>query len=149
VDGHPAGAPHRRDGQRLRPGSSDLTTLFGRSRAPLANDTSCGVGFAPLTELERIVLEVEHVLNDRAAQAKHPELGSDVKVMGVHHRDQVSLTVACALVDRHVESLAAYVARKSRAQELVTAAAARVSFGPVAVTLSAADDVRTGPPSDL
>ncbi len=41
---------------RLRPGSRDLTRIFGRSRTvPLANDTSCGAGFAPLSELERVV----------------------------------------------------------------------------------------------
>jgi S-adenosylmethionine synthetase len=129
---------------RIRPGSSDLTMLFGRGRVPLANDTSCGVGFAPLTELERIVLDVEHALNDRAVKVEHPELGSDVKVMGVRHRDQVALTVACALVDRHVESVEEYVVKKSRAQQLAAATAARVSSGPVAVTLNAADDVSQG-----
>lgn len=35
----------------LRPGSRDLTTLFRRrsGQAPLANDTSIGVGYAPLS----------------------------------------------------------------------------------------------------
>ena len=45
---------------RIRSGSTDLTRLFGRGRGvPLANDTSCATGFAPLTDLERVVLEVE------------------------------------------------------------------------------------------
>ena len=38
---------------RIRRGSADLTRLFARKSVdPLANDTSCGVGFAPLTDLE-------------------------------------------------------------------------------------------------
>ena len=43
----------------VRPGSSDLVDLFERQqqRVALANDTSCGAGFAPLSELERVVLE--------------------------------------------------------------------------------------------
>ena len=41
----------------IRPTSPDLTSLFLRGRsAPLANDTSFGVGFAPLDPLERLVL---------------------------------------------------------------------------------------------
>src|SRR5581483_7888460 len=50
----------------VRPGSNDLGDLFQRQSRPqavLANDTSCGAGFAPLTELERVVLEVEGSLN--------------------------------------------------------------------------------------
>jgi S-adenosylmethionine synthetase len=41
----------------VRSGSSDLLDLFQRSskqRVVLANDTSCGAGFAPLSELERV-----------------------------------------------------------------------------------------------
>lgn len=44
---------------RLRPGSTDLTSIFARGTRPLANNTSCGAGFAPLTELERAVLAAE------------------------------------------------------------------------------------------
>jgi S-adenosylmethionine synthetase len=73
------------------------------SPGPWANDTSCGAGFAPLTELERIVLDVDRALGDRETHAAHPELGSDVKVMGVRRRKRIDLTIACAFVDRHVD----------------------------------------------
>ena len=129
---------------RIHPGSAELTNLFSRGGAPLANDTSCGVGFAPLTELEQIVLAVEHALNDRETKAEHPELGTDVKVMGIRRRDVVALTVACAFVDRHVQSLGAYVARKVDARRLVQAAASRVSPLVDAIALNAADDVTRG-----
>lgn len=40
---------HVRVVPRIRPGSGDLTRLFGRDRTmPLANDTSCATGFAPI-----------------------------------------------------------------------------------------------------
>ena len=45
----------------VRPGSPELVELFRRSRREglwLANDTSCGVGYAPLTPLEQVVLAV-------------------------------------------------------------------------------------------
>jgi S-adenosylmethionine synthetase len=129
---------------RIRPGASDLTTLFARGDRPLANDTSCGVGFAPLTELERIVLDVDRALRDRDAQAAHPELGSDVKVMGVRRRDRIDLTVACAFVDRHVESLSAYAANKAEACRLVLGVASRASPLDASVALNAADDEGRG-----
>ncbi len=69
---------------RLRPGSADLTRVFARGgAAPLANDTSAGAGFAPLTVLERFVLEVERHLNSPETKHTHPEIGTDIKVMGV------------------------------------------------------------------
>lgn len=129
---------------RIRPGSADLTTLFARGKTPLANDTSCGVGFAPLTELERIVLDVEHALNDGATKHEHPELGSDVKVMGVRRCDRIDLTIACAFVDRHVDSIGAYVAKKADAHRLALGAASRASPLAASIALNAADDVTSG-----
>ena len=129
---------------RIRPGSSDLTTLFARGATPLANDTSCGVGFAPLTELERIVLEVERAFHDGEANTAHPELGSDVKVMGMRRRDEIDLTVACAFIDRYVEDLAAYASKKAAAQRLAMLAAARVCSVRPSIAFNAADDIERG-----
>ncbi|HEX4891693.1 MAG TPA: methionine adenosyltransferase, partial [Hyphomicrobiaceae bacterium] len=56
-------------------GSPDLVELFRRQRASgrfLANDTSIGAGFAPLSPLERMVLAVEQHLNAPAFKAVHP-----------------------------------------------------------------------------
>lgn len=48
---------HVRVRSLVRPGSVELQELFAHAGAEaLANDTSCGVGFAPLTPLERVVL---------------------------------------------------------------------------------------------
>ena len=77
---------------RIRPGSGELAAVFSRAGAvPLANDTSCGAGFAPLTDLERVVLAVERRLNARETKRAHPEIGADVKVMGVRRGARVAL----------------------------------------------------------
>jgi S-adenosylmethionine synthetase len=126
----------------IRPTSSELAALFLRQAeagVPLANDTSFGVGFAPLDELERIVLAVERRLNDPAVKHAHPEIGEDVKVMGARRGGAIALTVACALVDRHVTSLAEYHAKKARVGELALDAARGVSSSPVDVQVNAAD----------
>src|SRR5215471_4050340 len=59
---------HMRIHDLVRPGSHDLRTLFSRQardESPLANDTSIGVGYAPLSTLEKLVLAIETGINGR------------------------------------------------------------------------------------
>ena len=122
---------------RIRPTSPDLAALFLRRReagAPLANDTSLGVGFAPLDRLESAVLAVERKLNAPQTKAAQPEVGEDVKVMGVRNGRDLELTVACALVGRHVADLDDYLRKKARIRDLAVAAA-----GGAQVALNTAD----------
>jgi S-adenosylmethionine synthetase len=70
----------------IRPGARELVELYLRQKDTgiwLANDTSCGVGYAPLSPLERVVQGVERRLNAAEVKDAHPEIGEDVKVMGV------------------------------------------------------------------
>src|SRR5256886_11541126 len=53
----------------------------------LANDTSFGVGFAPFSELETVVLQTELLING-ALKKDLKEVGQDIKVMGVRHRSE-------------------------------------------------------------
>ncbi len=126
----------------FRPSSAALVDLFLRQRETgvvLANDTSCGVGYAPLDPLETMVLRVERHLNSAAARNACPAIGEDIKVMGVRNGGAVRLTVACALIAAQVSSMREYLARKARVSALVLDAARSVSRGPVEVTVNAAD----------
>ncbi|MBI2958774.1 MAG: methionine adenosyltransferase [Betaproteobacteria bacterium] len=125
----------------MRPTSSDLTSLFAQhgSGSPLANDTSFGVGFAPLDTLETVVLAVERRLNDAETKAAHPEIGEDVKVMGARRGTAIRLTVACALVDRCVADLHDYFAKKDSIRALALAAAQDYTCGSVEVEVNTAD----------
>ncbi len=51
---------------------------------------------APLSELERLVLETEKYLNSPAGKERFPALGEDIKIMGVRHGEIISLTLAAA-----------------------------------------------------
>jgi S-adenosylmethionine synthetase len=126
---------------RLRPGSRDLARLFGRGSAgaPLANDTSCGAGFAPRTDLERVVLEVERALNSDEIRRKHPAFGRDIKVMGVRREDRIALTIGCAMIGRHVADPDAYEAAKRQATEVALAAARRTTRLGVEAVVNAGD----------
>ena len=129
----------------VRPGSQDLTELYLRHArtggAPLANDTSCGVGFAPLSELETVVLEVERELNSPALRTTNPEIGQDIKVMGVRRGDRRHLTIACAMIDRSLGDLDEYRQRKALVAEMARTVAARCTGKPVQVSVNAADGV--------
>jgi S-adenosylmethionine synthetase len=99
----------------IKPGSPELTDIFERAVVG-ANDTSAAVGYAPLTETERIVLATERYLNSPGFKARYPESGEDIKVMGYRRGRDLVLTIAIAFVDRFVESETHYFARKAEIQ---------------------------------
>ncbi len=127
---------------RIRPTSPDLAALFMRQHqtgTPLANDTSFGVGFAPLSELEQVVLAVEQRLNARQTKLAYPEIGEDIKVMGARRGTEIALTVACAFVGRHVADFADYQAKRERVRRLALDAARTATGAPVDVQVNASD----------
>jgi S-adenosylmethionine synthetase len=131
----------------VRPGSSELVAVFGgqtKRRSSRANDTSCGVGYAPLSETERVVLAVEARLNADGTRTSDPALGEDVKVMAVRRGDDIRLTVSCALIDAALRDLDDYAKAKQRAAELALEAAGGVTDRPVRVEVNAADDLASG-----
>lgn len=131
----------------IKPGSSELVELFMRQRGDgvfLANDTSCGVGFAPLTPLEQAVLAVEKTLNARAFKAEFPAVGEDIKVMGLREGDHVSLTVSCGLIGRFLSGMRDYIDAKERLAAGVRQIAARYCENLAAIRVNAADDVASG-----
>ena len=124
----------------LGEGSGDLQTVFGEeATVPMANDTSYGVGHAPLSETERIVYNTERRLTGEYA-ADNPVVGQDVKVMGKRERDQIDVTVAVAMVDEHVADLAEYKRAVEDVREYVTDLATEYTDRDVTVHVNTADD---------
>jgi S-adenosylmethionine synthetase len=129
---------------KLGEGSGDLRDVFGEDGAvPMANDTSFGVGHAPLTETERIVYETERRLNAEYA-ADNPEVGPDVKVMGKRENDHINVTVAAAMIDEYVDRLEDYKAAVSGVREFVTGLAREYTDREVSVDVNTADDYDDG-----
>ncbi len=126
----------------VRPGSPELVELFLRRREgapPLANDSAVGVGFAPFSHLERAILAVEQELNSAMVKATCPELGEDVKVLGIRRRGRMDLTIACAVVGRHVETLSDYVDAKEHAKHIALNAARGATDLDIAAAVNMAD----------
>jgi S-adenosylmethionine synthetase len=118
----------------IKPGSPELTDIFERDVVG-ANDTSAGVGYAPLSETEKLVLAVERHLNSTALKAAHPEAGEDIKVMGYRFGRELTLTVALAFVDRFIPDEAAYFERKAVIHDELQDFVARQAHGMEAVTI--------------
>jgi S-adenosylmethionine synthetase len=129
----------------LKEGSLELTDIFEREIMG-ANDTSAAVGYAPLTETERMVLAAERCLNSPQFKEEFPEAGEDVKVMGYRRDRQLILTIALAFVDRFVPNAGAYFARKEEIRAAVEqhVQERQKTLDHVVVVINALDDPQRG-----
>ena len=125
---------------KILKGSADLSEIFDRNTdVPLANDTSFGIGFAPFTKTEKLVLETERMLNSPEYKKSHPEVGEDVKVMGIRDMDDISLTVAIAFVSAKIQSSDDYYKKKEEVKNDITSFAKKLVGNNVDVTLNNGD----------
>lgn len=130
---------------RLGEGSTDLQDVFRRRKGQvaLANDTSFGIGFAPLSETENLVYNVERRIYEEFRK-QNPAIGEDVKVMGLREKDRITLTIAAAFVDRYVESIKEYDAIKEELEGFVREISSEYTERDVEVFVNTADDYETG-----
>ena len=133
---------------KIRPGSKDLVELFERfakkGEVPLANDTSFAVGYAPFDDLERVVYNTERFLNSEEFKKDHPYLGEDIKVMGVRLGDKIRITIAAAFVDKYVENVDDYVAKKELVRQKALENAAKYTDKDVEIFINTAANPEGG-----
>ncbi len=111
---------HVRYQVELSKGSEALRDIFSRKGKYLgANDTSAAVGYAPLTATEQMVLQTERFINSPSFKKDFPETGEDVKIMASREKEQLTLTVALAFLDRFIENEGQYFKRKAEVNEEV------------------------------
>lgn len=125
---------------RLGEGSADLKTVFeSMEDVPRANDTSFGVGHAPLSETERVVLETDEAIS-RWREKDLPEVGEDVKVMGLRRGSEIKLTVAAAMLSPSIDDLDHYRSVVEELRDRVIENAREVAEREVDVRVNTADD---------
>lgn len=124
----------------LGEGSADLQDVFKRKKEiPLANDTSFGIGFAPLSETEKLVYNVERRIYEELRK-RESAIGEDVKVMGLREKDSIKLTIAVAMVDRFLKGISDYDWVKNEVQNFVKEIASDYTQKEVEVYVNTADD---------
>ncbi len=126
----------------LGKGSMDLRGVYDTSKQ-LANDTSFGVSFAPLSGTERAALETERFING-PLKKDLPEVGQDVKVMATRIGDELDLTIAAAIVDKYTPDPDHYISVVEELRDRATDEAAKHTSRDVKVEVNTADDYDRG-----
>lgn len=122
---------------RIGHGSVDLRGLYD-TRKLKANDTSFGVGFAPFTDTENLVLSTEKFINGPLKKTL-PAVGHDIKVMGFRQKDSINLTIAAAFVDKYVADQKEYFSIKDDLKGKVQDNASKVTDKNVNVYINTGD----------
>lgn len=128
---------------RIGTGSTDLRDVFrmGNGRVPRANDTSFGVGHAPFSDVENIIRNSADYI-DTKLRKKYPAIGQDIKIMGLRDKDTITLTIACAIVDKYCKDIREYQEYMEILREEITAVAKKSSKRKIVVQVNTADDIR-------
>jgi S-adenosylmethionine synthetase len=128
---------------RLGTGSTDLRDVFkpNQGKAPRSNDTSFGVGHAPFSEVENIIKNSAEFI-DTKLRKKYPAIGQDIKIMGLRDKDTITLTVACAIVDKYCADIREYQEYMELLNEQITAVAKKNTKRKVVVNVNTADDIK-------
>ena len=131
---------------RIGKGSVDLVEVFkARAKAPLANDTSIGVGYAPLSTLEKLVFQTERMLNSKEFKEKLPAVGEDIKVMGLRKDKSIELTIAAAMISSQLRDVDEYVNVKEEVRERILDLASKIASDyDVRVYINTADMIEKG-----
>ncbi|MFX1314922.1 MAG: methionine adenosyltransferase [Promethearchaeota archaeon] len=133
----------------VRPGSVDLTGVFDSSHhseeVPLANDTSFGVGFAPYSDVEKITLEAEKLINSPTFKDKCHGSGEDVKVMTERIGNKVGITVAAAMISKYVNDIDEYISYTNQIKDAILDLAAKIiPEREVTCQVNVADNIEKG-----
>ncbi len=131
----------------IRPGSVDLVDIYMRQLkegVPLSNDTSFGVGYAPFDDVESVVYNIERKLNSKEIKKENPEIGEDIKVMGVRVGEKIKITIACAFVDRFVKGVEDYVEKREKVKEIAYSVAKGLTEREVDIEINTGDDLEGG-----
>ncbi|MDD1685723.1 methionine adenosyltransferase [Methanoregula sp.] len=128
---------------RLGTGSTDLRDVFkpSQGKVPRANDTSFGVGHAPFSDVENIIRNSSEYI-DTKLRKKYPAIGQDIKIMGLRDGNTITLTIACAIVDRYCKDIREYSEYMSLLNEEITAIAKKNTKRKVVVHVNTADDIK-------
>jgi S-adenosylmethionine synthetase len=128
---------------RLGTGSTDLRDVFkpSQGKVPRSNDTSFGVGHAPFSEVENIIRNSAEYI-DTKLRKKYPAIGQDIKIMGLRDGNTITLTIACAIVDRYCKDIKEYSEYMSILNEEITSVAKKSTKRKVVVHVNTADDIK-------
>lgn len=127
---------------KIGEGSMDLVCNFDNKKGnACANDTSFGVGYAPWDTLEKAVYDTERFINSDYLKKRLPEVGEDIKVMGLRTGKEIKLTIAAAMVSKNIPDLSHYLSVKSELKKAIEDKVTSKCEMPVEVYINNADNL--------
>ncbi|MGA2699197.1 MAG: methionine adenosyltransferase [Methanoregula sp.] len=128
---------------RLGTGSTDLRDVFKprQGKVPRSNDTSFGVGHAPFSDVENIIRNSSNYI-DTKLRKKYPAIGQDIKIMGLRDGNTITLTIACAIVDKYCADIKEYQDYMALLTEEIGKVAKKSTKRRIVVNVNTADDIR-------
>ena len=128
---------------RLGTGSTDLRDVFKprQGKVPRSNDTSFGVGHAPFSDVETIIRNTSDYI-DTKLRKKYPAIGQDIKIMGLRDGNTITLTIACAIVDKYCADIKEYQDYMALLTEEIGKVAKKSTKRKVVVNVNTADDIK-------
>ena len=129
---------------RLGTGSTDLRDVFKpcQGKVPRSNDTSFGVGHAPFSDVENIIRNSSNYI-DTKLRKKYPAIGQDIKIMGLRDGNTITLTIACAIVDKYCADIKEYQDYMALLSEEIGKVAKKSTKRKIVVNVNTADDIKS------
>jgi S-adenosylmethionine synthetase len=125
---------------RVGRGSVDLVSIYNyKSKIKCANDTSFGVAFAPLTTLEKVVYDTERFINSNKLKKEMPEVGEDVKVMGLRIGNEIKLIIAVAMISKFIHDINHYISVKEELKNKLQDYLVKKYEVPIEIEINTAD----------
>ncbi|MCQ5336572.1 MAG: methionine adenosyltransferase [Candidatus Methanomethylicia archaeon] len=125
---------------RVGRGSVDLVSIYNyKSKIKCANDTSFGVAFAPLTTLEKVVYDTERFINSNKLKKEMPEVGEDVKVMGLRIGNEIKLIIAVAMISKFIHDINHYISVKEELKNKIQDYLVKKYEVPIEIEINTAD----------
>jgi S-adenosylmethionine synthetase len=91
--------------------------------------------------VENIILNSSNYI-DTKLRKKYPAIGQDIKIMGLRDGNTITLTIACAIVDRYCKDIREYSEYMDILKEEITAIAKKSTKRKVVVHVNTADDIK-------
>ncbi|MFZ2074812.1 MAG: methionine adenosyltransferase, partial [Methanoregula sp.] len=100
-----------------------------------------GVGHAPFSDVENIIRNSSDYI-DTKLRKKYPAIGQDIKIMGLRDGDTITLTIACAIVDKYCADIKEYQDYMALLTGEIGKVAKKSTKRKIVVNVNTADDIR-------
>ena len=105
--------------------------------------TSLGVGYAPFSKLERLVIDIEQKLNSESLKKNCPWMGSDIKIMGTRQSQRFSITLCIPQIAKYVQTIDDYKNNLEQAEKIIYKISRNLGINDLELSYNTRDNLKT------